>query len=67
LSDQIYPVSPPKTRKVLGKPKGRTGRKEAITFLGGEERVSEAGTNHEGGRERLGNESVLTLTEADSS
>jgi hypothetical protein len=67
LSDQVHPISPLKTRKVLGKPKGRTGRKEAMTFLSGGKRVSEADTNHVGGRLELGNESSINSTDADAS
>jgi hypothetical protein len=67
ISDYIHPVSPPKTGKGLGKPKGRTGRKEAIPFLGGEKSVSEVDTNHASGRSELGNESWINSTEAHSS
>lgn len=67
MSDCIHPVSPPKTGKGLGKPKGRTGRKEAITFLGGGKSVSEVGINHVSGRLELGNESSINSTEANSS
>jgi hypothetical protein len=67
LSDQIGPVSPPKTGEGLGKPKGRTGRKEAITFLGGEKGISEVDTNHVSGRLGLGNESSVNSTDAYSS
>jgi hypothetical protein len=38
-----------------------------MTFLGGQEGVSEVGTNHVGGRGQLGNESDLNSTDADSS
>jgi hypothetical protein len=64
LSDQIHSVPSPKTRKVLGKPKGRTGRKEAITFLGDGISTSEVETNLVGGRPELGNESSVTSLEA---
>ena len=67
ISDYIHPVSPPKTGKGLGKPKGRTGRKEAITFLGGGTSVSEVDTNHVSGRLGLGNESSVNSTDANSS
>jgi hypothetical protein len=67
ISDYIHPVSPPKTGKGLGKPKGRTGRKEAMTFLGGENSVSEVDINHVGGRLKLGNESSINSTDANSS
>jgi len=67
ISDYIHPVSPPKTGKGLGKPKGRTGRKEAIPFLGGGKSVSEVGTNHGSGRDQLGNESDFNSTDAYSS
>jgi len=66
-SDWFHPASPPKTGKDLGKPKGQTGRKEAIAFLGGEESVSEVDTNHVGGRLKLGNESSINSTDAYSS
>ena len=67
ISDYIHPVSPPKTGKGLGKPKGRTGRKEAMTFLGGGKSVSEVGTNRVSGRSELGNESSINSTDANSS
>jgi hypothetical protein len=66
-SDWFHPVSPLKTGKVLEKSKGRTGRKEAITFLGGGKSVSEVDINHVGGRLELGNESSVNSTDANSS
>jgi hypothetical protein len=66
-SDWVDPVLTTKTRKVLGKPKGRTGRTEAIAVLVVRKIISEVGINHVGGRSELGNENSINSTEAYSS